>query len=290
MTRIPGGTFLMGADNFYPEEAPVREVSVGDFRIDTHAVTNADFRRFVKATGYRTLAEQGLDPTLLPGVDPAVRAAGSLVFHMTTRPVNLQNIRQWWRFVPGACWKHPEGPGSTIQGRMHHPVVHIAHVDALAYAAWAGKTLPTESQWEFAARGGLAGASYAWGDELVPDGRYMANTWQGEFPWQNLALDGYAGTAPVGSYPPNGFGLYDMIGNVWEWTLDDYATPGSKPCCTPAVELAVSGRSGKVLKGGSFLCAPSYCQRYRPAARSEQSPESATSHIGFRCVVNIADI
>ncbi|WP_040849253.1 formylglycine-generating enzyme family protein [Thiofilum flexile] len=288
MTWISGGTFLMGADNFYPEEAPAHEVSVTGFWIDTHAVTNADFKRFVQATGYQTLAERGLDPALLPHAHPDLLAAGSLVFQMTRGPVDLSDIRQWWRFVVGACWKHPEGAGSTIQGRMKHPVVHIAYADALAYAHWAGKSLATEAQWEFAARGGLVGAAYAWGDELVPDGKHMANTWQGEFPWQNLALDGYAGTAPVGSYPPNGYGLYDMIGNVWEWTQDDYHSyeqPHKKPCCTPAI--GVSPQRGKVLKGGSFLCAPSYCQRYRPAARSEQSPESATNHIGFRCVINV---
>lgn len=278
----------MGADNFYPEEAPAHEISVEGFWIDTHTVTNVDFKRFVKATGYQTLAERRLDPALLPQVHPDLLAAGSLVFQMTSRPVDLNDIRQWWRFIRGACWKHPEGMGSTIQGRMKHPVVQIAYADALAYAQWVGKSLPTESQWEFAARGGLAGAPYAWGDELVPNGKHMANTWQGEFPWQNLALDGYVGTAPVGSYPPNGYGLYDMIGNVWEWTQDDYHTytkPHHKPCCTPA--LGASPQQGKVLKGGSFLCAPSYCQRYRPAARSEQSPESATNHIGFRCVINV---
>lgn len=286
MIWIPGGAFLMGSEHFYPEEAPVREAHVEGFWMDAYTVTNADFRCFVKETGYQTLAEQALDPACLPGADPALLRAGSLVFHLTDGPVSLHDIRQWWAFIPGACWKHPEGPSSTIQGRMKHPVVHIAYADALAYAAWAGKTLPTESQWEFAARGGLVNAPYAWGDELVVEGQYMANTWQGEFPWQNLALDGYVGTAPVGCYPPNGFGLYDMIGNVWEWTSDDYLIPNSKPCCTPSSALAAK-HSGKVLKGGSFLCAPSYCQRYRPAARSEQSPESATSHIGFRCVVNV---
>lgn len=301
MVRIPGGTFLMGSDNFYPEESPVHRVAVDGFWMDEQQVTNAGFRRFVQETGYVTLAERPPNPGDYPGIDPTLLMPGSLVFQRPARRVSLNDYRLWWAYLPGACWKHPEGPTSTLNGRERHPVVHIAYADAEAYAAWAGKQLPTEAEWEFAARGGLDGAAYVWGDEFAPKGRMMANTWQGEFPWQNLATDGYEGTSPVRTFPPNGYGLYDMAGNVWEWT-SDFFTPRHpneviKSCCiprNPRVEAAEQSLVGnlpgidiprKVLKGGSHLCAPNYCLRYRPAARQGEMVDSAASHIGFRCIV-----
>lgn len=301
MVRIPGGTFLMGSDNFYPEESPVHRVAVDGFWMDEQQVTNAEFRRFAQETGYVTLAERPPNPGDYPGIDPTLLVPGSLVFQQPSRRVSLNDYRLWWAYLPGACWKHPEGPTSTLNGRERHPVVHIAYADAEAYAAWAGKQLPTEAEWEFAARGGLDGAAYVWGDEFAPKGRMMANTWQGEFPWQNLATDGYEGTSPVRTFPPNGYGLYDMAGNVWEWT-SDFFTPRHpneviKSCCiprNPRVEAAEQSLVGnlpgidiprKVLKGGSHLCAPNYCLRYRPAARQGEMVDSAASHIGFRCIV-----
>lgn len=301
MVRIPGGTFLMGSDNFYPEESPVHRVAVDGFWMDEQQVTNAGFRRFAQETGYVTLAERPPNPGDYPGIDPTLLVPGSLVFQRPARRVSLNDYRLWWAYLPGACWKHPEGPTSTLNGRERHPVVHIAYADAEAYAAWAGKQLPTEAEWEFAARGGLDGAAYVWGDEFAPKGRMMANTWQGEFPWQNLATDGYEGTSPVRTFPPNGYGLYDMAGNVWEWT-SDFFTPRHpneviKSCCiprNPRVEAAEQSLVGnlpgidiprKVLKGGSHLCAPNYCLRYRPAARQGEMVDSAASHIGFRCIV-----
>ena len=220
MTWVPGGAFAMGSDAFYPEERPVRRVEVEGFWIDRHPVTVAQFGRFVGETGYVTVAERPLDPADYPEADPADLVPGSLVFRKTRGPVDLGDVRSWWRYVPGAFWRQPEGPESTAAGRQRHPVTHVAYEDAAAYAAWAGKELPTESEWERAARGGLEGAIFAWGDEIAPGGRLMANTWQGEFPWQNLRADGYEGTSPVGTFPPNGYGLYDMTGNVWEWTAD----------------------------------------------------------------------
>lgn len=301
MVRIPGGTFLMGSDNFYPEESPVHRVAVDGFWMDEQQVTNAEFRRFAQETGYVTLAERPPNPSDYPGIDPTLLVPGSLVFQRPSRRVSLNDYRLWWAYLPGACWKHPEGPTSTLNGRERHPVVHIAYADAEAYAAWAGKQLPTEAEWEFAARGGLDGAAFVWGDEFAPKGRMMANTWQGEFPWQNLATDGYEGTSPVRTFPPNGYGLYDMAGNVWEWT-SDFFTPRHpneviKSCCiprNPRVEAAEQSLVGnlpgidiprKVLKGGSHLCAPNYCLRYRPAARQGEMVDSAASHIGFRCIV-----
>lgn len=304
MALIPGGTFLMGSNDFYPEERPVHAVSVDGFWMDEHPVTNAEFRRFVKATGYVTVAERPLDPADYPGADPDLLVPGSLVFHQPQGRVSLDDYRAWWRYVPGASWIHPEGPGSTLDGRDRHPVVQVAYEDAEAYARWAGKSLATEAEWEFAARGGLEGAVFAWGDEFAPRGRLMANTWQGEFPVQNLLADGYAGTSPVGSFPPNGYGLYDVTGNVWEWTGDFFSAhhpdAAGDACCTPQnprVETAgqsyASGEPGehiprKVIKGGSHLCAPNYCLRYRPAARQGETIDTSTSHIGFRCVVRTA--
>jgi formylglycine-generating enzyme required for sulfatase activity len=207
------------------------------------------------------------------------------VFHKTTGPVRLDDYRSWWQYVPGASWRRPGGPGTTINGRDRHPAVHVAYEDAEAYAAWAGKALPTEEEWEYAARGGLHGKAFAWGDEHFPDGKPAANTWQGEFPWQNLKLDGFEGTSPVGTFPPNGYGLFDMCGNAWEWTTTPFSAegPSAAPCCAPDTGGERFPRN--VIKGGSHLCAPNYCLRYRPAARQGETIDTSTSHIGFRCVV-----
>jgi formylglycine-generating enzyme required for sulfatase activity len=305
MTWIPGGAFEMGSNDFYPEEQPVHRVSVDGFWMDEHPVTNAEFRRFIKATGYLTVAERKPNPVDYPDADPALLVPGSLVFRRPPRRVRLDDPRGWWAYVPGACWKHPEGPGSSLNGRDRHPVVQVAYEDAAAYAGWAGKTLPTEVEWEFAARGGLEGAVYVWGDEFAPRGRLQANTWQGEFPFQNLKTDGYEGTSPVGAFPANGYGLHDMAGNVWEWT-SDYFTPrhtveAGKTCCTPrnpkvepaehrfALDQTGARLPRKVVKGGSHLCAPNYCLRYRPSARQGETIETSTSHIGFRCVVRATE-
>lgn len=283
MTWVAPGSFLMGSGDFYPEEGPVRTVTCAGFWIDQHPVTVADFARFVRTTGYETSAERAPDPADYPGADPAVLVPGSLVFRKATGPVDLRDLHNWWEWVPGANWRRPEGPGSNIGGRERHPVVHIAYADAEAYATWLGKVLPTESEWEYAARGGLEGATFAWGDEFAPRGRMMANTWQGEFPWQNLRTDGFEGTSPVRRYPPNGYGLYDVTGNVWEWTTGRFASASDRPCCSPPPQTAVSA-SYRVIKGGSHLCAPNYCLRYRPAARQAQAVDTSTSHIGFRCI------
>jgi formylglycine-generating enzyme required for sulfatase activity len=317
MVWIPGGTFLMGstlAD--YPEEHPQHPVAVDGFWIDATPVTVAQFRRFVRATGYRTVAERPLAPTSYPGLDPSLLVPGSLVFTPTDGPVRLDQWRAWWRYVPGADWAHPEGPSSTVGGRELHPVTQVAWEDVTAYAAWAGKALPTEAEWEYAARGGLDGTTYAWGDEFEPRGRTMANIWDGEFPWQSLKPVGRQRTSPVRSYPPNGYGLYDATGNVWEWTADFYrpshaattVDPGtSHPCCGPAAIGDALGAANpqvtdpegshdpdepggahlprRVIKGGSHLCAVNYCRRYRPAGRQAQQIDSGMSHIGFRCIV-----
>jgi formylglycine-generating enzyme required for sulfatase activity len=300
MTWLEGGAFAMGDDRFYPEEAPVHGVSVDGFWLDRHPVTVSEFARFVDDTGYVTVAERPLDPAEYPEALPELLVPGSLVFHRTEGPVDLRDVSRWWTYVPGASWRTPEGPGSSLEGREQHPIVHVAYEDAAAYAAWAGKALPSEAEWEYASRGGLESARFAWGDEHFPGGRPVANTWQGEFPWQNLELDGYVGTSPVGSFPPNGYGLYDVCGNVWEWTSDFFTvTPGqgSRPCCAPRNPRVsvpdpsvAAGEPGahiprRVLKGGSHLCAPNYCLRYRPAARQGEAVDTSTGHIGFRCLV-----
>jgi formylglycine-generating enzyme len=300
MVWIPGGTFLMGSDHHYPEEAPAHKVAVDEFWIDRHTVTNAEFARFVRKTGHVTVAERAPDPADYPGADPELLVPASTVFCPPDHPVDLRNHLNWWAYVPGADWRHPQGPGSSIKKKPDHPVVHLAFEDVKAYADWAGKQLPTEAEWELACRGGLEGAEFAWGDEFNPDGRWMANTWQGEFPTENLKLDGYATTAPVGSFPPNGYGLYDMIGNVWEWTCDWYQVhvEPAHACCTPVNphggQKERSHHPGdpaaiprKVMKGGSHLCAPNYCRRYRPAARMAQPIDTSTSHLGFRCIVRV---
>ena len=302
MARIPGGEFLMGSNEHYPEEAPAHRVSVAAFWMDEHTVTNKEFRRFVDATGYITLAEKPANADDYPGANPEMLAPSSVMFRKAAQPVDLRNPYNWWTYVAGADWRHPRGPASSLQGLWDHPVVHVAYEDAEAYARWAGKELPTEAEWEFAARGGLEGAEFCWGDELMPGGKPGANFWQGEFPWQNLLEDGFEWTAPVGSFPPNGYGLYDMAGNVWEWTTDWYQEHGKidSPCCTIADprggerEASVDPRTPdvkiprKVMKGGSYLCAPNYCRRYRPAARMAQGIDTSTCHLGFRCIVRIA--
>jgi formylglycine-generating enzyme required for sulfatase activity len=301
MVRVPGGSFLMGSDHHYAEEKPAHRVTVSPFWMDRSTVTNADFARFVAATGYVTVAERPLDPAAYPGADAAMLVPGALVFRMTDGPVDTRDITNWWHWTPDAQWRHPEGPGSDLAGRDDHPVVHVAYEDAEAYARWAGKALPTEAEWEFAARGGLDGAEFVWGDELTPGGVHMANTWQGPFPWRNFAADGFERTAPVASYPPNGYGLHDMAGNVWQWTTAwfaaRHAADPAKPCCAPTDPRGPPMDSSfdpaqpririprKVVKGGSFLCAPSYCRRYRPAARHAQMVDTGMSHIGFRCVL-----
>jgi formylglycine-generating enzyme required for sulfatase activity len=299
MVWVPGGTFTMGSDDHYPEEAPAHSVAVEGFWIDRTTVTNDDFAAFVKATGHVTLAEQPPDPAVYPDAQPELLVAASSVFRRPRRPVDLNDPYQWWTWVPGADWRHPRGPQSSLKGMGDHPVVHVAFDDAAAYAAWAGKDLPTEAEWERAARGGLEGAEYAWGDELTPGGRHVANVWQGEFPVVNLVEDGWEYTAPVRSFPPNGFGLFQVAGNVWEWTTDWYQDHGAgltRPCCTVdnprggTREASVDGSDPaaiprRVMKGGSHLCAPNYCRRYRPAARMAQAVDTSTSHLGFRCVV-----
>jgi formylglycine-generating enzyme len=299
MVWVPGGEFTMGSDVHYPEESPAHRVRVDGFIIDRHPVTNARFRQFVEDTGYLTFAEltpNGGDPTgLTDELYP-----GSLVFVPPIVPIDLR-LPMWWQFVRGADWRHPGGPRSTIDGLEDHPVVHVTSGDAMAFAMWEGKTLPTEAEWEFAARGGLGNAEYAWGDELTPNGRPMANTWQGEFPWYNRGEDGYDRTSPVTAFPPNGYGLYDMIGNVWEWTSDWYqphhqanARGSSRVSKNPRVEHLMEVFDAaetptrvprRVLKGGSHLCAPNYCRRYRPAARQPEAVDTSACHIGFRCIV-----
>jgi len=233
---VPAATFLMGSDRHYPEEAPAHVVAVDAFWMDRYTVTNRDFDRFVRATGYVTLAERPVDPALYPGAKPELLVPSSVLFEKPAGRVDLRNAYNWWRYIAGADWRHPRGPRSSLQGLWNHPVVHVAFEDATAYAKWAGKELPTEAEWELAARGGLDGAEFVWGDELAPNGELRANTWQGEFPWQNTLEDGYEWTAPVGSFPPNGYGLHEMAGNVWEWTTDWYSSShegGASACCAP---------------------------------------------------------
>lgn len=295
MAWIPGGTFAMGSATAYPEEAPQHTVTLDGFWIDVHAVTNMQFAAFVDETGYVTAAERPPSADVYPGVAPGDLLAGSAVFSRPTGPVDLMSPMSWWAYVPGACWRHPTGPGSTTEGLERHPVVHVAYEDASAYAAWAGKELPTEAQWERAARGGLDGAVFAWEDDGRPAWEH-ANTWHGTFPHESLK-ERAPGVEPVASYAANGYGLFDMIGNVWEWTRD-YFGPRHSPsagtaCCGarnptgPAHALSEPEAPTiplHVLKGGSFLCAENYCSRYRPSARIPQAADSATNHTGFRCV------
>jgi sulfatase modifying factor 1 len=312
MVWIPGGTFLMGSDQHYPEEAPAHDVTVDGFWMDQYTITNAQFARFVAETGYVTVAERPLDPAAYPGADPELLVPGGLVFQRQTHPVDLRDATQWWAYVPGANWRHPQGPGSTLVRRERHPVTQVAYEDAEAYASWAGKTLPSEAEWERAARGGREDAIYTWGDEFLPGKRLMANVWIGPFPHQTLRPDQHIGTMAVGSFPPNDYGLYDMAGNVWEWTSDWYAAgheeahedshehshaAGEHACCAPVNPRGPAREASydpaqpavriprKALKGGSYLCAANYCLRYRPAARTPEMVDTATSHIGFRCIL-----
>lgn len=297
MVLVPGGDLLMGSDDFYPEERPAHRVRVSSFLLDRAPVTVAQFARFVEQTGYVTVAERSPDPRDYPGVDPDVLVPGALVFTGSDGPVPLRDPSRWWTWTPGANWRAPEGPGSDATAdRADHPVTQVCHDDATAYARWAGKRLPTEAEHELAGRGGSGGTAYAWGDERVPDGRHLANTWQGAFPWLDTAEDGWAGTSPVGSYPANAYGAVDLIGNVWEWTSDRWSTRHSEvatsPCCVPADPRTPHQgperpRDAFVVKGGSHLCAAEYCLRYRPAARQPQDRDSATTHLGFRCAADV---
>jgi formylglycine-generating enzyme len=297
MAWIAPATFRMGSNAHYAEEAPAHPVTVGGFWIDRHQVTNRDFAAFVDQTGYVTVAERPLNPADFPGAPAENLVPGSLVFTRTAGPVDLRHLAQWWTWTPGACWRRPEGPPSSVHGREDHPVVHVAYEDAERYATWAAKALPTEAQWELAARGGHHGASYTWGDEPEAPRERLANYWHGDFPWR--PDPGYGTTSPVGSYPANGSGLSDMAGNVWEWTTGWYSSrhpePADSPCCVPRDPRGGRERDSldpgqpqfaiprKVIKGGSFLCADSYCLRYRPAARRPQMVDTGMSHIGFRC-------
>ncbi|KRR00781.1 formylglycine-generating enzyme family protein [Bradyrhizobium valentinum] len=301
MIFVPGGTFRMGSDHHYPEEAPSHRVSVDGFWIDRTPVTNRQFKAFVRATGHVTTAQIPPDPKDYPGALPHMIYAGSLVFSPPRQVTGLKDWSQWWTFMKGADWRHPYGPKSNINVLDNHPVVHVSYSDALAYAKWAGKDLPTEAEWEFAARGGLEHQEFAWGDALTPGGQHMANTWQGNFPVENTNDDGYERTSPVTAFLPNGYGIHDMIGNVWEWTSDWWSSKhegdAPKACCVP--QDPRGGREAdsydpcqpqvkiprKVLKGGSHLCAPNYCRRYRPAARHAEPVDTSTSHVGFRCVM-----
>jgi formylglycine-generating enzyme required for sulfatase activity len=300
--HVPAGAYALGSNAHYPEEAPVRQVQVEDFWIDRHAVTNEQYLAFVRATGYVTVAERPLDPADFPGAPAENLVPGSMVFTGTRGPVDLRHLSQWWTWMPGACWHRPEGPGSGVHDRAAHPVVQVAYEDAEAYCEWAGARLPTEAQWEAAARGGIDQAAYVWGNEPEQPSQRLANYWHGDFPWKAQA--GYGTTMPVGSFPPNGFGLHDMAGNVWEWTTDWYAeqrtslladATAAAACCVPEPPTPTEADSydpaqpqfripRKVIKGGSFLCADSYCMRYRPAARRPQMVDTGMSHIGFRCV------
>lgn len=281
---------MMGDDRFYLEERPVHRREVPSFELDAHPVTIREFSAFIEDTGYITTAEQELDAQDFPGAAEADLMPGSMVFKATSGPVDLRNWRSWWDWVPGARWRNPQGPSSTVEDRLDHPVTQVSFHDANAYAKWAGKRLPSEIEWEFAARGGVDGDPYQWGASEVPEGELRANTWQGSFPYLNTGAKGWIGTSPVGTFAPNRYGLYDMIGNVWEWTSSVY-TPRHLPAENefPPAE----GRPNllgeqhepiqRVLKGGSHMCSPDYCRRYRPAARSPQTEDSATTHIGFRC-------
>ena len=301
MAWIPAGEFWMGSEEpQFPDSRPVHRVRLDGFWIDRTEITNEQFERFVKATHYVTVAERKPRIEDFPGADPEKLVAGSLVFTPPDHPVSLRNQYAWWSYKEGANWKNPEGKGSTINGRAKHPVVQVAYNDAVAYCGWQGKRLPTEAEFEYAERGGLDRKRYAWGNEFMPHGKYMANTFQGHFPDTNMGSDGYRATAPVASFPPNGYGLFDMSGNVWEWISDwyrpDYYATLAKQ---GAVALNPSGPPDsydpdepgikkKVQRGGSFLCSDQYCLRYMPGGRGKGEPSSSTNHIGFRCVLRQA--
>ncbi len=300
MIWVAGGEFEMGSNDFYPDEGPMRKVSVDGFWIEPRPVTNARFARFISETGYQTEAEIAPDPSMYPGAPEENLVPGAMVFMMTQGPVPLNDFRRWWAWIPGANWRHPLGPHSSIDKLSEHPVVQVSHSDAAAFCDWAGLELPTEAEWEFAARGGLSGATFAWGDHDTQETRPLANTWQGRFPYENTEVDGWTRTSPAGSFPANGYGLFDMTGNVWEWTEDWYrpkpAVVEEPVCCGPAVARGGTLEGSfdphqpqieiprKVVKGGSHLCTPQYCYRYRPAARQPQMIDTAISHLGFRCI------
>jgi formylglycine-generating enzyme len=291
MVWISGGTFWMGSEDGNPDEQPVHPVTVSGFWMDKTEVTNEQFERFAKATGYVTVAERKPDPKDFPDAPPDMLVAGSVVFNPPPGVVSLENHYIWWKWVPDANWRHPEGPGSSINGRERHPVVHVSWIDAMAYANWTGKRLPTEAEWEVASRGGLERKSYSWGDDQTPGGQWKANIWQGRFPNENTQADGFPVTAPVGSFTANGYGLYDMAGNVWEWCsdwyrADSYAT-GSKTNPTGPIDSFDPNEPNvpkKIMRGGSYLCSDLYCTGYRPSARMKSSPDTGLSHTGFRCV------
>ena len=273
MVAIPAGDYQVGSDRFYPEESPVRQVSIASFEIDQAPVTNTEFQQFVDATGYQTVSERPPDPTLYPDLPPEEQIPESVVFLPPPPTVDRSEPLSWWALIAGADWRHPQGPDTSLEGLMQHPVVHVAFEDALAYADWVGKRLPTADEWEVAARGGLVDQDYAWGSEKTPDGRWLANVWQGPFPWENKETDGWFWTSPVGSFPANGYGLVDVCGNVWEWTSTPYAVPEGE-------------QERRVIKGGSFLCADNYCHRFRPSALMGQTLDTATCHMGFRCAAD----
>ena len=291
MTWIPGGTFRMGSSTGPDDGRPIHEVTVDGFWMDTTEVTNAEFKKFVDATGYVTVAERKPDPKDFPGAPPELLVPGAGVFTPTVQPVSLANAMQWWRWQPGASWKHPEGPGSSLEGRMDHPVVQVCWEDATAYGKWADKRLPTEAEWEFAARGGLDQKVYMWGDDKNPGGKWMSNTWTGAFPYKNTKEDGFEYSAPVKSFPPNGYGLYDMSGNVWEWTNDWYRpdyyqhSPAKNPTGPEdSFDPQEPGTPKRVTRGGSFLCSDEYCIAYQAGIRGKTSPDTGLQHTGFRCV------
>jgi formylglycine-generating enzyme len=291
MVWIPGGSFWMGSEVGQADEKPVHELAIDGFWIDENEVTNEQFEKFVRATGYITVAERKPDPREYPGVPPEKLVPGSVVFTPRSDITSLEDHFQWWEYVRGANWRHPEGPDSTIAGREKHPVVHVCWYDAQAYCQWAGKRLPTEAEWEFASRGGLARQPYVWGQEQVPAGKWQANIWQGQFPNENTQADGFRGTAAVKSYAPNGYGLYDMAGNVWEWCgdwyLPDYYANSSRknpPGPDESFDPNEPGVAKRVQRGGSYLCSDLYCMGYRPSARMKASPDTGLSHTGFRCV------
>ena len=306
MVRVPGGEFSMGSDEFYADERPVRRVTVDGFWIDPHHVTNDQFAEFIDATGYVTMAERVPKAEDYPEAIPEELVPGSLVFTMSDGPVDLGNYGNWWRWTHGAQWRHPTGPGSDLEGFGDHPVVHVAYEDVIAYLDWAGGELVSEAEWEFAARGGLEGKRFIWGDDDPQETEPIANTWQGWFPYENTEVDGYTRTSPWDAFPPNEFGLYDMAGNVWEWTDDWYTDkPGAlieHACCAPRDPRGGTEAGSldpqqpetpiprKVIKGGSHLCTPQYCYRYRPAARQPQMLDTSTSHLGFRRIVRDSSV
>jgi len=297
MKWIPGGRFLMGSEEGQPDEKPVHEVTVDGFWMDTYEVTNAEFEKFVKATGYITIAERKPRQEDFPDAPPEALVPGSIVFTPPPGEVPLHNHMAWWRYVPGASWRRPEGPDSTIQGREQHPVVQVAWFDAMAYAKWAGKRLPTEAEWEFASRGGKEKLTYTWGNDKTPDGKWLANIWQGSFPNGNTLQDGHKLQSPVGTYAPNGYGLHDMAGNVWEWTGDWYMPDyyAKSPKLNPqgpqeSYDPNEPGVWKRITRGGSYLCTEAYCWGYRPAMRMKTSPDTGLNHTGFRCVRNACEM